>query len=87
MPPCEYYNYFKDVDFKLHIPPEESVVNLNTKKELNDIIMEVYENLRNIEPVPSAQIQQTPHSFFNLDDVKESEVDGENNYDFHVTIV
>lgn len=73
LPACDYYNYFKDVDYKLHVLPEKSVVNENTPKELRGIISDVFENLRNLEPVPSVQIQKIPHPFFSGDETDVSE--------------
>jgi histone deacetylase 1/2 len=66
LPYCTYYNYFAP-DHKLHIEPIPTRMNHNTTKYLHDTIINVFENLASIPPVPSVQIQEIPHSFENTE--------------------
>jgi histone deacetylase 1/2 len=59
IPPNEYFKFFGP-SYRLHIKPDPELNNHNDKRTLNNIIMQVFENLRNIEPVPSVHFQQTP---------------------------
>ena len=83
LPQCKFSNYFETVNQKLHILPDETVINYNTNKDTNEIIIKVFENLRNIECVPSAQIQNTPLPFFRPDQDVDDDYDG----DISVSIV
>lgn len=80
LPRGEYSSYFTDENNKLHILPDESVVNYNTKKDMNEIVNKVFENLRNIEHVPSVQIEDTPHSF------RRADVDVGDDYDGDISV-
>lgn len=72
LPLCTYYNYFQP-DYKLHINPNMTLVNQNNSRNLHSTVMKVFENLSNLTPVPSVQIQDIPHPF-----IKEEEDNEEN---------
>lgn len=59
LPYCNYYNYF-DPDHKLHISADNTLIDLNTPKYIRKILEKVFENLKYIEAVPSAQFHEVP---------------------------
>lgn len=59
------YNEFIDYygpHYTLHIP-KLNIPDMNTKEDTDAIISVIYENLRNINPVPSVQMARTPACF------------------------
>lgn len=70
LPNCTYFNYFAP-DHKLHIQPLETLKNHNTIKSLHELILNVFENLNHIEPVPSVHMQDTPNSFYKMEPKEE----------------
>jgi histone deacetylase 1/2 len=72
LPHNDYFEYLKP-DHKLHFAPKEDLVNLNTQSELNDILIKSLEKLRNIEPVPSVQVIDTPEDSIQFPEELETE--------------
>jgi histone deacetylase 1/2 len=71
-PTSTFYNYFTP-EHTLHIQPDPTTPNSNTDKELRDIIVQVFSNLKQIDPVPSVQIQKIPHPFLTCEEIEKSE--------------
>lgn len=61
LPYNEYIDYYGP-HYKLEIP-KLNMPNMNTTTELNKIVETIYENLRNVIPVPSVQMSRTPGAF------------------------
>lgn len=67
------YNEFIDYygpHYKLEIP-KLNIQNTNRPEEVNKIVESIYENLRNVIPVPSVQMSRTPACF--VDDESDDE--------------
>lgn len=61
LPFTEFYEHFTP-DYKLNIPAQ-TMVNMNTHRDMESIIETVHENLRNIKTAPSCQMVDIPPSF------------------------
>lgn len=61
IPYNEYIDYYGP-HYKLQIP-KLNIQNMNTSEDINSIISAVFENLRNVNPVPSVQMARTPSCF------------------------
>ena len=61
LPYNEYLDYYGP-HYKLEIP-KLNIANMNTIQDLNNIVESIYENLRNVVPVPSVQMTRTPSCF------------------------
>ncbi|OQS02019.1 histone deacetylase, partial [Thraustotheca clavata] len=68
MPYNDYFEYFGP-EYRLHMPVS-NMENLNTPSYLNDMKQRLFEQLRQIEPVPSVPFQQTPPKI-QVEDVNE----------------
>lgn len=61
IPYNEYIDYYGP-HYKLQIP-KLNIPNMNTEENINHIIENIFENLRNVVPVPSVQMVRTPECF------------------------
>ncbi|OQR83522.1 histone deacetylase, partial [Thraustotheca clavata] len=61
MPYNDYFEYFGP-EYRLHMPVS-NMENLNTPAYLNSIKQQLFEQLRNVEPVPSVPFQNIPPSY------------------------
>jgi len=61
LPYTEFYEHFTP-DYKLNIPAQ-TMVNMNTHRDVEKIIETVHENLRNVKAAPSCQLSEIPPSF------------------------
>jgi len=61
IPYNEYFDYYGP-HYKLYIP-KLNIPNMNTQEDIQQIVETIYENLRNVTPVPSVQMAATPYSF------------------------
>mmetsp|Transcript_14673 Transcript_14673/g.34924 ORF Transcript_14673/g.34924 Transcript_14673/m.34924 type:complete len:422 (-) Transcript_14673:206-1471(-) len=81
LPPNDYYEYFVP-DWKLHLQPNPSMDNLNTRSYLEGIKQQVLENLRQLQGAPSVQMAQMPPSL-QTEDEKDDDEDAEQRNDTH----
>lgn len=71
LPYCEYFGMGE----KLHIVQDDQVKNDNTKEDLNRILMETFEKLRQIQPVPSVQFQETEQDAIDIVEIERIHVE------------
>ena len=57
LPYNDYYEYYAP-DFNLHVPPNPTMENLNTRQYLEQVKQQVFENLRLLNGAPGVQMQQ-----------------------------
>jgi len=84
LPPNEYSNDFSHND--LHVKPNPSMVNRNTKEYIDKLKISIFERLQLIEGAPSVQFHDIPESLrFKMDDIDEEQaaekIDEEEAYD------
>ncbi|CAD8152549.1 unnamed protein product [Paramecium pentaurelia] len=62
-----YYKNYRG-DFHLHFPIQENVENKNKAEDLNKIVSQVYDHLKNLENAPGIHFHDVPYSFYpNMD--------------------
>lgn len=81
LPLNDYYAYFVP-DWKLHLQPNPSVDNLNSRSYLEQVKAQVLENLRSLDGAPAVQMAQMPPSLFG-DDKDEDDEDADTRHDAH----
>ena len=57
LPYNDYYEYYAP-DFNLHVPPNATMENANTRQYLESVKQQVFENLRLLNGAPGVQMQQ-----------------------------
>ena len=57
LPYNDYYEYYAP-DFNLHVPPNPTMENANTRQYLEQVKQQVFENLRLLNGAPGVQMQQ-----------------------------
>lgn len=76
LPPNDYYEYFVP-DWKLHLQPNPTMDNLNSRQYLEGIKSQVLENLRALQGAPSVQMAQMPPALQSDDEAGPDEADPE----------
>jgi len=74
IPYNDFFEYYGP-EFKLHLNPNPSMVNENSREYLENVKMKVFEHLRNIEHAPSVQMHQVPPDMYLLEDMEEDNPD------------
>jgi len=74
IPYNDYFQYYGP-EFKLHLQPNETIANMNSREDLEKIKTRVLQNLGEIDFAPSVQMQQVPPDFYLLDDLLEDDED------------
>lgn len=82
LPPNDYYEYFVP-DWKLHLQPNPTMDNLNSRQYLEGIKAQVLENLRALQGAPSVQMAQMPPALHSDDEQDEDRDDPEQRNDPH----
>ena len=59
LPYNDYYEYYGP-DFNLHVPPNATMENANSRQYLESVKQQVFENLRLLNGAPGVQMQQVP---------------------------
>lgn len=67
LPPNDYYEYFVP-DWKLHLQPNPTMDNQNTRTYLEGVKAQVLENLRALQGAPSVQMAQMPPALHSDDE-------------------
>ncbi|KAJ3437133.1 histone deacetylase rpd3 [Anaeramoeba flamelloides] len=62
--PLSAYSFEFPKETSLHIEPSNTLKNQNDKKNLKRIFSQIYQNLKQIEPVPSVGKREIPHEIF-----------------------
>ncbi|KAJ3428214.1 histone deacetylase hos2-related [Anaeramoeba flamelloides] len=62
--PLSAYSFEFPKETSLHIEPSSTLKNQNDKKNLNRIFSQIYQNLKQTEPVPSVGKREIPHEIF-----------------------
>lgn len=78
IPYNQYHNYFGP-NYKLHLTPEPSMRNQNSRQYLEKYTNQLLENLKALDPAPSVQFQEVPKDFISRDRAKaaaDEEADG-----------
>eukprot|EP00004_Rigifila_ramosa_P016956 TRINITY_DN4073_c0_g3_i3.p1 TRINITY_DN4073_c0_g3~~TRINITY_DN4073_c0_g3_i3.p1 ORF type:complete len:663 (-),score=117.47 TRINITY_DN4073_c0_g3_i3:30-1850(-) len=66
LPHNDYYEYYGP-DYRISIPPS-NMENMNTREELDRSLAIIMENLRQLPPVPSVQMNDVPPDIYGHDD-------------------
>jgi len=75
LPFNDYYEYYGP-DFKLKVPSNSSMENLNSREYLNKKKIQILENLRMLKGAPSVQIQDVPpDTYWGSDDEEDFQID------------
>mmetsp|Transcript_10132 Transcript_10132/g.12184 ORF Transcript_10132/g.12184 Transcript_10132/m.12184 type:complete len:557 (+) Transcript_10132:102-1772(+) len=69
IPYNQYHNYFGP-NYKLHLTPEPSMRNQNSRQYLEKYTNQLLENLKALDPAPSVQFQEVPKDFISRDRAK-----------------
>jgi len=70
IPYNDFFEYYGP-EFKLHLTPNPSMANENSREYLENVKMKLFEHLRNIEHAPSVQMHQIPPDMYLVEDMEE----------------
>lgn len=71
LPYCKYFA----IGEKLHIVQDDTLKNDNTKDDLNRIVKETFEKLREIQLVPSVQFQETEEDAIDIIEIEKIQLE------------
>lgn len=76
----DYYEYYAP-DYQLHLQPEASMENLNTKEILDSVRTDLLQQLQDLKGAPSVAMQQVPPLFHRRKNRNNSNNDGDDDND------